>query len=262
MLANASPMKRIATAAALAATLACAASAAFAQDAATPAQDAPATAQKPALSPFSATYEVFSDGRKLGNATMQLQRVEDGNWRIDLDMRGSGLMRLAGLTMRQTTLFASDGSHYRPLRQVTTRRTLFSSRTRTGTSDWDAGVARCTGDVKEPRREPIPLREGDLDALLIDLAVVRDAVPGATLQYRYVDGGRAREHTYIAADEPVSVEIDGLGYSATKVERVEGNDRTEVWVANGVPTPVRILQVEDGEDSTDLRLVQYTGASQ
>ena len=92
--------------------------------------------------------------------------------------------------------------------------------------------------------------------------MVRDATPGTTLHYRYVDGGRAREHTYVAAAEPVGVEIDGLGYSATKVERVEGNDRTEVWVARGVPTPVRILQVEDGEDSTDLRLVEYTGASQ
>jgi hypothetical protein len=164
--------------------------------------------------------------------------------------------------MRQTTVFASDGVHYRPLHQVTTRRTLFSDRTRTGTYDWDAGVATWTGDLKESRRDPIALREGDLDALLIDLAVVRDARPGKTLHYRYVDGGRAREHTYVAASDPVSVEIDGLGYSATKVERVEGNDRTEVWVARGVPTPVRILQLEDGEDSTDLRLVGYTGVSQ
>lgn len=254
-------MKRLAPL--VGAALLCAGFAAAAQDANAPVE-AVAPQSQPALplSPFSATYEVFSDGRKLGNATMQLDRLEGGNWRIDLDMRGSGLMRLAGLKMRQTTVFSSDGSHYRPLRQVTTRRTLFSDRVRTGTYDWRAGVATWTGDVKKSRRDPIPLREGDLDALLIDLAVVRDAAPGTTLHYRYVDGGRAREHTYVAAGEPVGVEIDGLGYSATKVERVEDNDRTEVWVARGVPTPVRILQVEDGEDSTDLRLVEYTGASQ
>jgi len=144
---------------------------------------------------------------------------------------------------------------------VTTRRMLFSDRSRIGTYDWDAGVATWTGDIKDSRRDPIPLREGDLDALLIDLAVVRDAEPGKTLHYRYVDGGRTREHTYVVASDLVSVEVDGLGYSAMKVERVEGNDRTEVWVASGVPTPVRILQVEDGEDNTDLRLVEYTGDS-
>ena len=214
-----------------------------------------------ALSPFTADYAVYSDGRKLGTATMTLERAGGGNWRIDLDMHGSGLMKMAGLRMRQTTLFASDGMHYRPLRQVTTRRTLFSERTRTGTYDWDAGVATWTGDVKASRRDPVPLRAGDLDALLIDLAVVRDAEPGKTLHYRNVDGGRAREHTYVAAAAPVSVEIDGLGYSAIKFERVEGNDRTEVWVAKGVPTPVRIYMLEDGEDSTDLRLVGYTGAT-
>ena len=214
------------------------------------------------LSPFTAHYEVYSNGNKLGDATMRLERVDGGNWRIDLDMHGSGLARLARLQLRQTTVFASDGSHYRPLRQVNTRRTLFSERTRTGTYDWEAGVATWTGDVKPSRRDPVPLREGDLDALLIDLAVVRDADPGKTLHYRYVDGGRSREHTYVAADDPVSVEIDGLGYSAIKVARVEGNDRTEVWVANGVPTPVRIFQLEDGEDSTDLRLVGYTRTGQ
>lgn len=229
---------------------------------ATPAAPAAAVEPSPALSPFTASYEVYSDGRKLGDATMQLQRLQGGQWRIDLDMRGTGMMRLAGLKMRQTTVFASDGTGYRPLRQVTTRRTLFSDNTRTGVYDWDAGVATWTGDVKPSRRDPVKLREGDLDALLIDLAVVRDADPGETLHYRYVDGGRARDHTYVVAAEPVNVEIDGLAYSATKVERTEGNDRTEVWVAKGVPTPVRILQVEDGEDSTDLRLVGYTGASQ
>jgi hypothetical protein len=239
------------------AVLLCATSAASAQE-----PSAPSRAAITALTPFVATYEVFSGGSRLGSATMRLERLGGDRWKIDLDMRGGGLMRLAGLKMRQTTVFTSDGFHYRPLQQVTTRRTLFSDRKRTGTYDWKAGVATWTGDVKPSRRDPVPLREGDLDALLIDLAVVRDADPGDTLHYRYVDGGRAREHTYVAAAEPVSVEVDGLGYSATKVERVEGNDRTEVWVARGVPTPVRILQLEDGEHSTDLRLVEYTGASQ
>ena len=38
-----------------------------------------------------------------------------------------------------------------------------------------------------------------------------------------------------------------------------GNDETIFWVANGVPTPVRILQRENGQDTLDLRLVEYQG---
>ena len=33
-----------------------------------------------------------------------------------------------------------------------------------------------------------------------------------------------------------------------------------VWIADGVPTPVRILQLDDdGEDDVDLRLIEYQG---
>jgi hypothetical protein len=32
-----------------------------------------------------------------------------------------------------------------------------------------------------------------------------------------------------------------------------------IWVARNVPTPIRILQRENGEDTYDLRLVEYRG---
>ena len=48
-----------------------------------------------------------------------------------------------------------------------------------------------------------------------------------------------------------------------RADRVEdGGDETILWVAAGVPTPIRILQREDGADSTDLRLVEYKGVTQ
>jgi hypothetical protein len=48
-----------------------------------------------------------------------------------------------------------------------------------------------------------------------------------------------------------------------RVERNEdGGDQTILWVARGVPTPIRILQREDGQDATDLRLIEYKGVSQ
>ena len=50
---------------------------------------------------------------------------------------------------------------------------------------------------------------------------------------------------------------------AMRANRIQdGGDDTLIWVASGVPTPIRILQREDGSDSTDLRLIQYTGVTQ
>lgn len=226
------------------------------------AAEAIAPATKPVLRPFVATYQVFSDGRQLGEATMQLLQTDGDRWRIDLGMKGSGLMRLTGLNVQQSTLFQSDGHAMRPLAQSTLRRVFLSTRKSTGVYDWRQGSARWSGDVKPSRRAPIALQEGDLNGLLIDLAVIRDAVPGKTLHYRFVDGGRVREHTYVVATETEGVEIDGLDYDAMRVSRSDGNDQTIVWVAKGVPTPIRILQREDGDDSTDLRLIQYQGVTQ
>ena len=38
-----------------------------------------------------------------------------------------------------------------------------------------------------------------------------------------------------------------------------GSEETVLWVAEGVPTPVRLLQRENGQDTYDLRLVEYRG---
>jgi hypothetical protein len=220
------------------------------------------TARAPALEPFVATYRVFNKGRQLGDATMQLVRLDDARWRIDLGMKGSGLMRMTGLKMQQSTLFDSDGHDYRPLSQSTVRRMLLSNKRSTGVYDWNARSAHWTGDVKQSRRGPIALQDGDLSGVLIDLALIRDATPGKTLHYRFVEGGRARDHTYVVAPETVSIEVDGLSYDAMRVSREDGKNQTVVWVASGVPTPIRILQREDGDDGTDLRLVEYKEAMQ
>jgi hypothetical protein len=44
------------------------------------------------------------------------------------------------------------------------------------------------------------------------------------------------------------------------VDRAEaGNEQTVIWVVKDVPTPIRMLQREDGVDTYDLRLIEYKG---
>ena len=177
-------------------------------------------------------------------------------FRISAARIGAGIV---GLNIDQSTVFDVHGDLYRPLSQSTTRKAaLVFNRRASGTYDWHARSARWTGDISKARRAPVPLQPGDMSGLLINLAVIRDAAPGRTLEYRFVDRGRARDHVYQAADETGSVEVAGLSYEALRVERTNGgNDQTILWVADGVPTPVRILQREDGEDAIDLRLIEY-----
>jgi len=222
----------------------------------------PAAARASALEPFFATYEAWYDGKHVGQASMTLARRESPNWEIELDIHANrGLIGLARLNMHQSTVFDvhHGGNFFRPLSQRTVRKVLLFNRIITGRYDWHTHTAQWSGDVSERRSEPVPLEDGDMSALLINLAVIRDAEPGRTLRYRYADNGRAREHEYRVSGDTEAIEVAGIGYRALRVSRIEDDDdEMIVWVANGVPTPIRILQ-QDDDGNIDLRLIEYRG---
>lgn len=221
----------------------------------------PLAAPATGLVPFEARYEAFHKGAAAGQATMRVAPTAGARWRIDLDVHGEkGLAGLAGLDVAQSTVFDLAGEEYRPVSQSTVRKAFFMGRKSVGTYDWTSGTARWTGDIKAARRKPVALQAGDMSGLLINLAILRDAEPGRHLRYRYVDGGRVRPHEYVVSAVPERITVGDLVYEALRVSRANGGeDETIVWVADGVPTPVRILQREDGQDAIDLRLTSYKG---
>ena len=212
----------------------------------------------PVLRPFVAAYEVYDHGRSLGTATMQVVSTGNGRWRVDLAMKGGGLLRIAGLNLEQSTVFDVVDGRYRPLGQSTVKRVFLNKRRSSGGYDWSKRLAQWSGDVKDTRRAPVALHDGDMSGLLIDLAIVRDAVPGANLHYRFVDDGRARAQDYSVSAQTETVQVGDLSYEALRVDRSNaGSELTSVWVAEGVPTPIRMLQSENGDDGLDLRLTGY-----
>ncbi len=219
-------------------------------------------AQASALAPFTATYEAFRQGKRAGNATLRLVHGDAApRWRVDLDIRGDrGFAGVLGLNLQQSTVFEDGDAGFRPISQSTVRKGLFLGKKTVGVYDWSKGTAQWRGDLKDKYRAAIPLQNGDMSGLLINLAIIRDAQPDRILHYRYVDGGRARDHAYRVASTPEPMSAGELNFQTLRVARTNGgNDETLVWVAEGVPTPVRILQREDGEDAIDLRLIQYEG---
>lgn len=211
------------------------------------------------LIPFTARYEAAYHGKAAGDATLALVLGNASQWRVDLGIAGRrGMLGVLGLNVQQSTAFDVIGDTYRPLGQSTVRKGLFLGKTVTGRYDWARGTAQWTGDLKARHRQPVPLQPGDMSGLLINLAIVRDARPGAVLHYRFVEAGRVRDHVYQVAATPETIAVGELTFSALRVARTNADgDETVVWVADGVPTPVRILQREDGADAIDLRLMEY-----
>jgi len=215
-----------------------------------------------ALAPFVAKYDAYYDGSAAGVATMQVVRQPGQRWQIDLNLTGSrGRAWLLGLSIEQSTVFDQpEEGRLRPLRQQQVQGSRLSTKRSSGRYDWKGGYAQWTGDVKPSRQQPIALQAGDMDGLLINLALTRDATPGRTLNYRYVDGGRMREYRYRAAAKTETVQIAGRSWQALRVERRNANnDGTIVWVAEGMAVPLRILHLKNGKDEIDLRLIDYQG---
>jgi hypothetical protein len=198
------------------------------------------------LKPFTATYEVSYMGIG-GTGTMTLAPAGGDRWNYRLEIDS------AVATLSQRTTFAANGGTWRPLSNDDSSSLLIKKNSRQATYDWNSREARWSGDVKPDRSGPVALRDGDLDAMLVNLAIPRDVAAGKSLDYRMVDNGSARDLHYRVVGKE-SVEVGGKAQAATKVARSDNGKEQIIWVVDGLPVPARILQRRDGKDEMDLKL--------
>jgi hypothetical protein len=205
-----------------------------------------ASAPAMAIKPFTADYQASYMG-VVGAGRMTLAADGANRWKYSLAVTAP----LADL--RQTTVFEENGGQWRPLSGTDSSKVLAKSKTKNATYDWSRGVASWTGDVKPDRAGPIKLEAGDLDALLINLAVVRDLAAGKPMNYRMVEDGRVKQLNYTVAGKE-QITVAGKAVQATKVMATNGEKQTIAWIVDGMPVPARILQRDKGQDAIDLRV--------
>lgn len=206
-----------------------------------------------AMEPFTADYQANYMGMK-ATGTMTLAPAGNDRWKYSLDIDGMGAK------LGQSTVFESRDGEWRPLSSTDSQQgtgglaALLVKRKRVdATYDWSTGQARWTGDVKDGRAGPVALKAGDVDAMLLNLMLVRDVKAGKPLSYRLVEDGRVRKQTYKVAGTE-SIDVGGRQQQATKVVRDDGKRQILAWIVDGLPVPARILQRRDGKDQVDLKL--------
>ena len=205
-----------------------------------------ASATAAAIEPFTAHYQANYMGMQ-GKGLMTLQQAEGDRWTYRFTVDGN----IA--TLLQSTVFEERDGAYRPLSGRDSSRVLIKKVDKNASYDWGKGVATWTGDVKADRAGPVKLRAGDMDAMLVNLAIVRDVAAGKPLRYRMVDDGRVKQLAYSVAGKE-QVKVGGKAHEATKVVATDGDKQTIAWVVDGLPVPARLLQKRDGKDEMDLRL--------
>ena len=209
-----------------------------------------------ALEPFSADYSARFMGMQ-ADGKMTLQNTGGDRWEYRMEAAGMGA-RLV-----QSTTFQVRGEHWRPLGSEDSQTgesglasMLVRNKTVRATYDWDNNVARWSGDVDGEQAGPVRLRPGDMDGMLINLAVIRDVAAGRPLEYRLVEDGRARPQRF-EVDGTETITVNGQQHEATRVVRTSGRREITAWIVDGMPAPVRILQKRNGRDHIDLQLRSF-----
>lgn len=199
-----------------------------------------------AVQAFSAQYQASAMGMQ-GDGQMSITSQGNNRWQYSLSIKN----QLVDLS--QKTIFDEHKGWLRPLSSTDVSRLLVKKKAVNANFDWASNQATWTGDVKPERAGPVALKPGDMDALLVNLALVRDVAAGKPLNYRMVENGSAKAMSYqVTGREKIT--IGGQSRDATKVTRTSGKKEIIVWVVAGMPVPARILQREDGQDSIDLQL--------
>lgn len=208
-----------------------------------------AAAPAHAVEAFTASYQANALGMQ-GEGQMVLAPRGGNRWQYSLSVRNS----LVDLS--QQTEFDVQGDWLRPLSSSDVSRMLIKRKAVQTHFDWDKRQARWSGDIKPERAGPAALKDGDMDALLINLAIVQDIGAGRAPNYRLVENGEVKTLSYkLAGKEKIT--IAGKTYTATKAVRDTGKRQMIVWIVPEMPVPARILQRENGQDAIDLQIKSW-----
>jgi hypothetical protein len=206
-----------------------------------------------AMQPFTADYQATYMGMQ-ASGRMTLASEGGNRWKYSLDITG------AGARLSQSTVFEAEGEQWRPISSSDAQRgerglaaMLVKNRNTSASYDWSRGVATWSGDVRDGRAGPVRLQPGDVDGMLMNLALVRDFKAGNPLAYRLVEDGRARRQVFTPAGTEM-INVQGRQQRATKLVHRDGGRTITAWVVDGLPVPARLLQQRDGRDHVDLRL--------
>lgn len=206
-----------------------------------------ASAPAVAVEAFNANYTATYMGMS-ANAEMSIAPAGNNRWTYSMRINN----RMGSLN--QSTTFDVVGQHLRPLSGSDASQVLIRRKNVRSNYNWNSNQATWSGDVNADRSGPVALRTGDMDALLMNLAIARDAGSArGNLNYRMVDNGRAKQMTWQVQGRE-AVTIGGQSHQATRVSQTDGNKQMLLWVVEGIPVPVRILQKRDGKDEIDLRM--------
>ena len=202
-----------------------------------------------ALQPFTAQYS--AKYKSIPASGVMVLAPRGNQWTLSMNVDN-----LAAWMSQATFFSVSRNGLLMPLGGADKASYVGQRKTVPARFDWKAMQASWSGDAKSSRRGPVPIRAGDVDGLLLQLALAQDVPAGRPLDYRVIENGKARPMSFRRAGTE-NVTVNGRTLAATKVVSSSDGKTTTAWIAAGVPVPVRIVQAEGGSETVSLRLTSW-----
>jgi hypothetical protein len=213
------------------------------------------------LPAFELRYEVLRNGSPLGEATLTLKPLADGDWEFTSHTLGThGLAALAGAEILERSRFRWRDALPELRQYEFSQDVAFKHKRRSLRRDGDAGID--SHDGKQQHR--LAFEPGVMDRNCVVLALGADLARGAQgdLRYQIADRDAVEWQRYrVGAIE--SVQTPAGSFAAIRVERIrEKPGRTTTsWIAPGLGhVPLRTLQVEADGETLEMRLMRAPGA--
>jgi len=218
---------------------------------------APSLADDAIAAPFQADYVVYRNGSELGQASMSLSALPDGQWLLETHTRGTrGLAAMAGVEIVERSTFAWRGDVPELSAYDYRQRMSFRNRERSLRLSDDGASITSRQDAKKTwqlRREP-----DVIDRHAVVLALARKvAADRPELSFRVADRDDIETQRYRrAGDETVSVPAGT--FKAVRIDRIREKPgrETTTWFAKEIGfLPVKVLHSEADGETIEMRLI-------
>lgn len=210
--------------------------------------------------PFRAEYEVYVDGKAAGESVIELIATVAGHWQHRISATGTrGMAKLARFSTAQTASIDFPEGRPRLLGAEMQSRSLLSDRDLQLEIDWKTAQVRWIGDIAKRAEPHQPLQGQPATGASLNLQLgfdARSARPGQRFDYVLHDRGRQRPMGYEAGEAEL-IEVPAGRFTALPLrgQRPDRQRVTTAWYDPALPpTPVRVLQTEEGKDKYELRL--------
>ena len=204
--------------------------------------------------PFTATYQVLRDGEAIGQATIQLKAVGDGQYEYSNDVKGtSGLAAMLGASSSETTRFRWTGGVPETLTYDYKMETAIKQKQRHLQADWSTHQVSVTDNGKHFSYATAP---GMVDRNTLPLALglaLQDNKRSVTLP---VGVKQQIESQQFQVKGKETVKVPAGSFQAERVERTDSDKSFDAWYApRKYPVPVKLAQSDGG--NLTLQLIGY-----